>query len=381
MQRYGNFNFLQVFLQFNFNKYLSQKLKTIMKLHNLLVLTAISISLFNCKNGSEGDKDLFSLQIKNEKKTFQDTDELNFSIENKKDKSIDSISYFLNEDRLFSSKSIEDEKLDLKDAKLGARRLVAKIYSDGEEFEAYRLVTILSSVVPKVYTYKILETYPHDIEEYTQGIEFENDTLYESTGLRKQSSLRKTDYKTGEVLQKVDLDDQYFGEGITILNNKIYQLTWEENIGFIYDLKTMEQTGTFVYGKSKEGWGLCHDENNNIYKSDGTEKIWTLDPENLSEKSYIEIYTNTSKIKSVNELEWVEGKIYANVYQQSSVAIINPKNGAVEGVIDFTDLKDKVTQHDKLDVLNGIAYKGEPNILYITGKNWDKLFKVEVISN
>ncbi len=351
-----------------------------MKLHNLLVLTAISLIFSNCKSGSDGDKDLFSIKIQNEKKTYQNVGDLNFSVENKKNMSVDSIVYFLNDDKLMTSKDIKAENLDLKDLKLGARKLTAKIYSDGKEFETYTLVTILSSTSPKLYTYKILETYPHDIGEYTQGLEFENDTLYESTGLYKQSSLRKTDYKTGEVLQKVKLADQYFGEGLTILNNKIYQLTWQENLGFIYNLKTLEQTGTFVYGKSREGWGLCHDTNNNIYKSDGTEKIWTLDPENLSEKNYIEIYTNTSKIKSVNELEWVEGKIYANVYQQGSVAIINPKNGAVEGVIDFTDLKDKVTQHDKLDVLNGIAYKGEPNILYITGKNWDKLFKVEVVA-
>src|SRR5699024_8004562 len=151
-----------------------------------------------------------------------------------------------------------------------------------------------------------------------------------------------------------------------------------ENTGFIYDLGNMEQTGTFVYGKSKEGWGLCND-GKNIYKSDGTEKIWTLNPNTLAAIDYIEIFTNTSRILSVNELEWVEGKIYANVYQQGSVAIINPKNGAVEGIIDLQDLKDQVTQHPKLDVLNGIAYKGEPNILYVTGKNWDKLFKLEVV--
>ena len=174
------------------------------------------------------------------------------------------------------------------------------------------------------------------------------------------------------------LPDAYFGEGLTVLNNKIYQLSWREKTGFIYNLKTMEQTGTFIYGESKEGWGLCND-GKTIYKSDGTEKIWTLNPNTLAEMDYIEIFTNTSKINSVNELEWVDGKIYANVYQQSSIAIIDPKNGAVEGVIDLTDLKTHVTQHQKLDVLNGIAYKGEPNILYITGKNWDKLFKIEIM--
>ncbi|MDX1783728.1 MAG: glutaminyl-peptide cyclotransferase, partial [Aequorivita vladivostokensis] len=293
----------------------------------------------------------------------------------KKKIEIDSIVYFLNKDRV----SVTDNTLSLSGKKLGEKTLRAQIYSDDETYEASTKVTILSSIKPKLYTYKVLETYPHDINAYTQGLEFENDTIYESTGQYKQSSLRKTDYKTGEVLQKVNLPDPYFGEGLTILNNKIYQLTWRENTGFIYNLKTMEQTGTFVYGESKEGWGLCHDAEKNIYKSDGTDRIWTLNSNTLAEMDYIEIFTNTSKINSVNELEWVEGKIYANVYQQGSIAIIDPSNGAVEGVIDLTDLKDKVTQHPKLDVLNGIAYKGEPNILYITGKNWDKLFKIEII--
>lgn len=350
-----------------------------MKIRNLLIVTLLATFLFNCKSKKDADKDYFSIKIKNEKKAYPNSASLTLLVENKKNTTIDSINYFFNEDKVYTSKSIKEETISLKDVKLGARTLNVFIYVDGKEYKTVALVTILASEAPKLYRYKIVETYPHDIEEYTQGLEFENDTLYESTGLYKQSSLRKTDYKTGKVLQKVKLADQYFGEGITILNNKIYQLTWQENTGFIYNLKTMEQTGTFVYGNSREGWGLCHDNESNIYKSDGTEKIWTLDSDNLSEKSYIEIYTNTSKIKSVNELEWVEGKIYANVYEQGSVAIINPKNGAVEGVIDFTDLKDKVKQHPKLDVLNGIAYKGEKNILYITGKNWDKLFKVEII--
>ena len=139
----------------------------------------------------------------------------------------------------------------------------------------------------------------------------------------------------------------------------------------------MKKTGTFVYGKSKEGWGLCND-GSKIYKSDGTQKIWTLDPNTLAEIDYIELYTDTSKIPKVNELEWVNGKIYANIYERDAIAIVDPTNGAVEGVIDLSDLKSKVTQHKDLNVLNGIAYKGEENILYITGKNWDALFKIEI---
>ncbi len=346
-----------------------------MKIYNVLAPTLLVLLMSGCGNNSEEKKDAFSLEIKNSKKTYTPEDTLTIALNNKKNIETDSIVYFLNKDRI----EVSGNTISLSGKKLGEKALIAKIYSDGEVFEASQNITILSSIKPKLYTYKILETYPHDIKAYTQGLEFENDTLYESTGQYKESSLRKTDYKTGEVLKMVKLSDQYFGEGLTILNNKIYQLTYRENTGFIYNLKTMEQTGTFVYGKSREGWGLCHDPENNIYKSDGTDRIWTLNSNTLAEKDYIEIFTNTSKINSVNELEWVDGKIYANVYQQGSIAIIDPKNGAVEGVIDLTDLKDKVTQHPELDVLNGIAYNGEPNILYITGKNWDKLFKIEII--
>ncbi|MCZ4320120.1 glutaminyl-peptide cyclotransferase [Aequorivita viscosa] len=345
-----------------------------MKIYNVLIPTLLLLFLGGCGNNSEDKKDAFSLEIVSPKKTYTPEDVLSISLINKKNIETDSIAYFLNKDKV----EMSGNTISLSGKKLGEKTLTAKIYSDGETNEASQKITILSSIKPKLYTYKILDTYPHDIHAYTQGLEFENDTLYESTGQYRESSLRKTDYKTGKVLQQVDLPAQYFGEGLTILNNKIYQLTWRENTGFIYNLKTMEQTGTFVYGQSREGWGLCHDTENNIYKSDGTDRIWTLNSNTLAEKDYIEIFTNTSKISSVNELEWVEGKIYANVYQQGSIAIIDPSNGAVEGVIDLTDLKDKVTQHPKLDVLNGIAYNGEPNILYITGKNWNKLFKIEV---
>ncbi|MGO3182209.1 MAG: glutaminyl-peptide cyclotransferase [Aequorivita sp.] len=346
-----------------------------MKIYNTLVPTLLVLLMGSCGNSSADKKDTFSLEITDAKKSYTTQDVLSVSLINKKNIEIDSVVYFLNKERI----EVSGNELSLTREKLGEKKLKAKIYSDGEEYEASKTITILSSIKPKLYTYKILETYPHDIRAYTQGLEFKNDTLYESTGQYKGSTLRKTDYKTGEVLKMVKLSDQYFGEGLTIVNDKIFLLTWREKTGFIYDLKTMEQTGTFVYDQSKEGWGLCHDSENNIYKSDGTDKIWTLDSNTLAEKDYIEIFTNTSKINSVNELEWVDGKIYANVYQQGSIAIIDPTNGTVEGVIDLTDLKDKVTQHSKLDVLNGIAYNGEPNILYITGKNWDKLFKIEIV--
>jgi glutamine cyclotransferase len=336
----------------------------------------MSILIFaSCDDDTKIPTEAFSIEIKDAKKNYKAEDVLELSIKNKKNKTIESVSYTLDSENIGAS---ETASIALNHKKLGRHFLRAKITADGKTYEVRKEFVMMSSVSPKLYTYKILDEFPHDIAAYTQGLEFENDTLYESTGQRKQSTLRKTDYKTGKALKMVPLADQYFGEGLTILNNKIYQLTWQGGRGFIYDLHSLEQKGSFVYSDSKEGWGLCND-GTKIYKSDGTEKIWILNSETLAEEDYIEMYTNTAKIKAVNELEWVEGRIFANIYQKDAIAIVNPVNGAVEGVIDLSTLKDNVTKHDKLDVLNGIAYKGEENILYVTGKNWDKLFKIEVV--
>ena len=201
--------------------------------------------------------------------------------------------------------------------------------------------------------------------------------MYESTGRRGFSSLRKVDYKTGNVLKKIDLDKTYFGEGITILNDKIYQLTWQNKTGFIYDVNSLKKTGSFQYGESKEGWGLCND-GSKIFKSDGTEKIWFLNSTTLIEEDHIETVTNKSIFNKANELEYVNGKLYANVYQKPSVMIIDAASGAIEGVINFSGLKNKVTKHDNIDVLNGIAYHPIRETFFVTGKNWDKLFEVKI---
>lgn len=343
----------------------------------MLVLTAF---ILGCGNNPEIKKNIFAITITNPTKTITTDSQIKVKLLNKKNMPISTIDYFIDEEKIISQANNQEVNISLSKQKLGKRVLKAIINSDGDAYETFKAITIVSTIKPVLYTYKILETYPHDIKAYTQGLEFKNDTLYESTGQYKESSLRKTNYTTGEVLQKTELEDQYFAEGITLLNDKIYQLTWKEKTGFIYDQKTLKRTGAFVYNKSKEGWGLCND-GKNIYKSDGTEKIWTLNSSTLAEESYIEMYTNTSKIKNVNELEWVNGKIYANIYQKDAIAIVDPNSGAVEGVINLKGLKNKVKKHETLDVLNGIAYKGEENILYITGKNWNKLFKIEVIKN
>ena len=342
-----------------------------MKSINYLTIIFLASLIISCGSNASHKKSDFSINTNAEKGNISIDETLKLSLKNKKNYTIDSISYTLN------GTKISDNE-DLKAFKLGKHTLEATVYYEGEKQTTTTAVTILNNELPKVYTYNIINEYPHDITSYTQGLEFHNDTLYESTGQLKESKLRKLDYKTGAVLKNIDLADEYFGEGLTILNNKIYQLTWQKGTGFVYDVNTFDKISSFKYGNSKEGWGLCNN-NDVIYKSDGTENIWLLNSETLVEEDYIQVYTNKGKIVGINEMEWVEGKIYANRYQKDGVAIINPENGAVVGVVDFKPLKKLVTQHEGLDVLNGIAYNPKTKTIFVTGKRWDKLFDVEIV--
>ncbi|SDS52046.1 Glutamine cyclotransferase [Formosa sp. Hel1_31_208] len=333
------------------------------------IITILSVAIISCGNTETQKSNLsISTTAKNNVASLGQT--IKLSLNNPKGLEISSIQYSLD------GLPVDDSFL-LDDEKLGVQTILANVTYKEQKEEITASLTILSNQSPKVYGYKIVNTYPHDITSYTQGLEFHNGELYESTGQYGESKLRKVDYQTGEVLQNINLAQQYFAEGLTILDENIYQLTWQESIGFVYDVNTFEKKSSFSYGKSKEGWGICND-GKSIYKSDGTENIWILDSETLTEASKIQVYTNKGKIIGLNELEYIEGKIYANRYQKNGVAIINPSNGAIEGVIDFSPLRKLVTQHEGLDVLNGIAYNPETKTIFVTGKRWDKLFEVEV---
>lgn len=327
------------------------------------------ILMVSCGSSDTKGKN-FSLSIDAKDHTIQIGEKVSFSIKNPQNLEVTSVDYSLDGNPI-------SENLETSDLLLGEHLVSALISYGDENEEAQTTLTILNNEQPKIYSYKIINEYPHDITSYTQGLEFHNGILYESTGQYKESKLRKVDYKTGEVLENVNLKDVYFGEGLTVMDDKVYQLTWRAGTGFVYDAETLEKTSSFKYGKSKEGWGLCND-GSQIYKSDGTENIWLLNTETLTEESKIQAYHNRGKVIELNELEWVDGKIYANRYQKNGVAIIDPTSGAVTGVIDFTPLKNQVTQHGGLDVLNGIAYNPETKTIFVTGKRWDKLFEVEV---
>ncbi|GLB49222.1 glutaminyl-peptide cyclotransferase [Neptunitalea lumnitzerae] len=342
-----------------------------MKPLNFLSAILLATSLLSCGEEKNEEKNHFSIELNSENNKFKPNDELKVSLKNPDQKQIAATNYYIGDTPI----TLTNGSYTLTDIPYGKQTLKA-VVSYGESSETVtKQIEVLAATAPKIYSYTIVNTYPHDIKAYTQGLEFHKDTLYESTGLRGQSSLRKVDFKTGEVLKKIALDNKIFGEGLTILNDKIYQLTWQSMIGYVYNLTTFEKEKTFSYVDSKQGWGLCND-GEHIYKSDGSERIYTLDKETLAEQGFIQLVTNKSVYEKANELEYVDGTIYANAYQKDGIMIIDAETGIITGVIDCRGLKEKVTQHQQLDVLNGIAYNPKTKTFFITGKNWDKMFEV-----
>ncbi|MBO0593319.1 glutaminyl-peptide cyclotransferase [Cellulophaga sp. E16_2] len=345
-------------------------MKSIFSITSLLLI----IILNACGSSNAVPADLFEIQLTGNKTEFQQNEAVGISLKNKKGLEVESILYSINDQPL----KVENDQIVFDMPHLGEKTITATIAYEGKTGNIQKNIKILAAKGPEVYTYEIINEYPHDQKAFTQGLEFYKDTLYESTGRKGQSFLRKLDFKTGKVFKQADLDKQYFGEGLTILNDKIYMLTWQSGLGFIYDVNTLEKIDSFKYGASKEGWGLTND-GERLYKSDGSEKIWLLNPETLVEEDHIETVTNKSIFNKTNELEYVDGLIYANVWQKESMMIIDAVSGAIIGVINFGGLKDKVTKHADLDVLNGVAYNPKRGTFFVTGKNWDKLFEVKIL--
>ncbi len=323
-------------------------------------------------NFCENKKSLNNFKILTNKKIFIPGDTLKISIKTINYLDYDSITFHKDNKKISSIHVIEK--------KLGDKKITARVFKENKFIENSVNIRVLSKLPPKLYTYKVINEYPHDIKSYTQGLEFYNNRLFESVGLRGKSALKEIEFKSGKVIRNLPIDDAYFAEGLTLLNEKIYQLTWQSKIGFIYDIESFELIDSFQYNKSIEGWGLCND-GNLIYKSDGTSKIWIIDPDNLKEVGHIQVTTNKSIISKINEMEWINGKIYANTYQfnKDIILIIDPETGSVEGVVDFNGLKKKVKNHPKIDVLNGIAYNKSSKTIFMTGKNWSKLFELQII--
>ncbi|HEY1127842.1 MAG TPA: glutaminyl-peptide cyclotransferase [Roseateles sp.] len=234
-------------------------------------------------------------------------------------------------------------------------------------------VTPWAWAAPPVQGYKVVNSYPHDPDAFTQGLFFHDGFLYESTGLRGRSSIRKVDLATGRVLQAVELPGEFFGEGITMWGDRLIGITWQEQTAFVLDLKTFKLWRKFNY--AGEGWGITHD-GRELIMSDGTAELRFLDPLTFKELRRVRVTASGRPVDLLNELEWVDGEVYANVWQTDRIARINPKTGQVTGWIDLTGLLPQRSGAD--DVLNGIAYDAKARRLFVTGKLWPKLFEIQL---
>lgn len=227
----------------------------------------------------------------------------------------------------------------------------------------------------KMYRVEVVASFPHDVESYTQGLFFNDGQMYESTGLHGRSTFRKVDLETGKSLERLDFDEKYFVEGSVMFDGNLYVLTWESRLAFVYDAETLEYKSSWKY--PREGWGITTD-GKQLIASDGSANLYFLDG-NLAQKDKKLVTVEGRPVRWLNELEYIDGKIWANVYTSDEIVIINPKNGKVEGVVDCRGLLPKSLRKPSTDVLNGIAYNPETRKIYLTGKNWPKLYEIRLV--
>jgi glutaminyl-peptide cyclotransferase len=345
--------------------------------NKFLILLFLALSLSACRTQIEEFYSNYSIEIEDQKNIWTDNDMVNITLSDSNNLGMDSVVWTQNARKIEGAVGNSLSRK-LKNQPLGVLTFKAHVYKDGRVATAATSIKRFYDKAPVIYQHEVINVYPHNNESYTQGLEFYGDSLYESTGQFRESDIRITNVETGETIKKVDLKGSQFAEGMTILNKKVYQLTWQSRIGYVYDLG-LNKIDEFAYNQSQEGWGLTND-GKKLYKSDGTDKIWIIDPITYEEEGYIQIVSNKKVFEKINELEFIDGKIYANIYQQNAIMIVDPITGALEGAISLTDLSEQIPNYSKDDnVLNGIAYDKKNDRLFVTGKRWEKMFQIKII--
>lgn len=238
-----------------------------------------------------------------------------------------------------------------------------------------RFMIILSDTAPKRYSYRVVHSYPHDRDAFTQGLFYDKGVLYEGTGQEEGSTLREVELATGKVLRQLNLSSNLFGEGITLYKDRIYQVTWTSKVGFVYEKETFRQLNKIYY--QTQGWGLTTVKNQ-IAMSDGTNVIYFFEPESFTVVSQLEVYDNEKKVDQLNELEYINGEIWANIWMTDLIARIDPVSGKVLGYINLQGILNDPETDTSSKVLNGIAFDSDGGRIFVTGKNWPKLFEIRV---
>lgn len=286
---------------------------------------------------------------------------------------VDSIQYYV-DNQIFDTKN-ETAGLTLNsgELKMGRHTISALVFRKAGKRLRVSSSFILLAPAPKQFRYEVINTYPHDSSAYTQGLQYEDGILYETTGLRGASTLRTVDLKSGKVIRSKKLGDSYFGEGMTLVGDRIYVLTYRENTCFVFDRHSFELIKTFNYDQPREGWGLTYD-GRALIQTDSSNVLYFIDPKTFRVTHSIPVFDNKGTVPQLNELEYINGKIYANVYQEDYIVVINPLNGVVESRINLIGIYDHKPEDNEL---NGIAYNHRDSTLYVTGKMWPYLFEIK----
>ena len=290
---------------------------------------------------------------------------------------IDSVRWFVNGVWLTTNKG-EETKWDTGQKTTGTHRIEAVAhYSSGQRDIVSANVLLLAPQAPAQFTYRIAAVYPHDTKAFTQGLLFHDGYIYESTGLTGQSTLRKVNLQTGRTVRTVDLPEEMFGEGLALVDDRLIQLTWKDQLAFVYQKDDFELLKRINY-EIREGWGLTFD-GEHLLMTDGSAALYFLDKEHMTVVKRMEVCDNMGLVNNLNELEYIEGELWANVFLTDDILRIDPRTGAVTGRIDMTGLLNNHDRNADTDVLNGIAYDNETGRIFVTGKNWPKMFEIEVI--
>ncbi|HMI02748.1 MAG TPA: glutaminyl-peptide cyclotransferase [Pedobacter sp.] len=353
---------------------------TFFKIIPVLGLLSGMLFMLSCK-----DKPVVSgidFKLPEQGQTFGLGEEIKVQLDLPEGEKLTSATYLLDGKPAGSSSDAKPVVLKTSGLSVGYKIITAIVDRDGVKDTSTISVLLNSGVEPEEYTYKIVKTFPHDTTSYTQGLEYHNGKFLESTGQEGTSTLRWVDIASGKALQRIDLDKKIFGEGAALVGDKVVMLTYKQNSGFIYDAKTFKQLGTFSYQTAREGWGLCFN-GQQLIMSDGTNRLYFMNKDTYKDEKVIDVFDNKGAVDSINELEMIGDKLYANIYTYNYIVVIDTKSGIVEKKIDLSGLlpegyfKDEISISN--NVLNGIAYDQTGKRLFVTGKKWPKLFEIALV--
>jgi glutamine cyclotransferase len=352
-----------------------------MKHRSILLFAALALFVYSCHNNSADTGNDMTLSPESGT-TYKAGDPVNINLH--LSSKMDSVVYLLDSVKLGSKTDTSAITLKTDTLGLGSKTITAKVYKGGKSQEASINIILLAAKAPEEYTYKVDKVYPHDTSAYTEGFLYKDGYIYESTG-NAGGRIQKSDLESGNVLQKQPIDPKYFGEGSAIVGNKIIMLTWKDKIGYVFDKSTFKVLTTFNNNVGVEGWGMTND-GKKLYMDDSTNRIWFLDKDTYQQIGHIDVYDNKGAIDSLNEMEYINGKIYANRYTYNYILVIDPKTGAVLQKIDMSNIWPK-SEHpasytdfeESNNVLNGIAWDDKAKRLLVTGKKWPHIYQISLV--